>query len=517
MTEKPLIPVAQYLRMSTEHQQYSLQHQMTAIERYAESHGLAVAQTYSDAAKSGVVLKRRSGLRQLLRDVVAGSAAYKAILVYDVSRWGRFQDSDEAAHYEFLCKSAGVPVHYCAETFANDGTMPSLIMKALKRTMAAEYSRELSVKVFEGHKRLALLGFKQGGIPGFGLRRMLVDANRKPKQLLADGERKSIATDRVILVPGPSEEVQCVRDIYRMLLSERRSVYGIAGELNRRGIEYSGTSKWDYLAVSNILTHPKYAGCHVYGRTAQKLYTPSIRLARENWTVTPGAYQPIVDRATFDQAQRVLAARTINQSDDKLLEHLRALLAKKGRLSLALIQSCSYTASPTTYARRFGSLRDAYGRIGYGSPSDFGTVDLRRRTRALREELMERIRAMFPNEVKVVQRGGRWRSRLRMRNRLTIAVQVVRSVRTWKTTVRWRIDPLPKERRFVTLLARLNLENDAVQDLHIFPALGLRDRYFISLKDPWLKGAERLSSLDLFCEAVERASRTDKSSRRRTP
>jgi DNA invertase Pin-like site-specific DNA recombinase len=513
MTEKLSVPAAQYLRMSTEHQQYSLQNQIAAIQQYAQSKGFAVIQTYSDAAKSGVNLRRRAGLRELLRDVVGGVANFKAILVYDVSRWGRFQDSDEAAHYEFLCKSAGIPVHYCAETFANDGTMPSLIMKALKRTMAAEYSRELSVKVFEGHKRLALLGFKQGGIPGFGLRRLLVDANRHPKQLLADGERKSIATDRVILVPGPPDEVECVKSIYHMLLSERRSVYGIAGELNRREVRYSKASKWDYLAVWNILTHPKYAGCHVYGRTSQKLYTPSVKLPRDKWTIAPGAYEAIVDRQTFDAAQRLLEGRTINQSDERLLNSLRALLKKEGRLSLALIQSCPHTASPTTYIKRFGSLREAYRRIGYGSPSDFGAIDLRRRTRALREELMEQIRAMFPNEVEITGRGGRWRSRLRVRNRLTVAVQVARSLRTWKTTIRWRIDPLPKETRFVTLLARLNLKNDAVQDLHIFPALGLQNRYFVSLKDAWLKGAERLSDLTQFCEAAQRAGGSHKSPR----
>src|SRR5258708_1607912 len=228
MTDKSLVPAAQYLRMSTEQQQYSMQNQMAAIGHYAVNTGFDVVQTYSDTARSGVVLRKRSGLRQLLQDVVSGKAEYRAILVYDVSRWGRFQDSDEAAHYEFLCKSAGVPVHYCAETFANDGTMPSLIMKALKRTMAAEYSRELGTKVFDGQKRLATLGFKQGGVPGYGLRRMLVDGNRRPKQQLASGERKSIATDRVILVHGPADEVECVRSIYRMLLSERRSVYGIA-------------------------------------------------------------------------------------------------------------------------------------------------------------------------------------------------------------------------------------------------------------------------------------------------
>ena len=101
------VPVAQYLRMSTEHQQYSLENQSTAILEYAESHNFDIVHTYSDAAKSGVALKHRVGLRQLLQDVVAGAAPYRAILVYDVSRWGRFQDTDEAAHYEFLCKSAG--------------------------------------------------------------------------------------------------------------------------------------------------------------------------------------------------------------------------------------------------------------------------------------------------------------------------------------------------------------------------------------------------------------------------
>jgi hypothetical protein len=150
-----LLPAAQYLRMSTEHQQYSLQNQSAAIRKYADSHGCEIVQTYSDAAKSGVALKRRTGLRQLLQDVVSGNAPYRAILVYDVSRWGRFQDTDESAHYEFVCKSAGVPVHYCAETFANDGSLPSMIMKALKRTMAGEYSRELGVKVLAGQKRLA--------------------------------------------------------------------------------------------------------------------------------------------------------------------------------------------------------------------------------------------------------------------------------------------------------------------------------------------------------------------------
>lgn len=141
------IPVAQYLRMSRESQDYSMENQKAAIQEYAQRHGFAVVQTHADAGKSGLVLRRRAGLSRLLQDVVGGTPVYKAILVYDISCWGRFQDVDEAAHYEFLCRHAGIPVHYCAEQFANDGTLPASILKALKRTMAAEYSRELGVKL----------------------------------------------------------------------------------------------------------------------------------------------------------------------------------------------------------------------------------------------------------------------------------------------------------------------------------------------------------------------------------
>src|SRR5437667_3827827 len=170
-----LIPAAQYLRMSTDHQQYSLDNQADAIGRYAADHNFLVVKTYSDAAKSGLRLKNRGGLKQLLKDVVDGGLEFHTILVYDVSRWGRFQDVDEAAHYEYLCKSSGVPVHYCAEMFSNDNSMSGLIMKALKRTMAGEYSRELSVKVRAGLFRLAKLGYKLGGHAVYGLRRQLLD------------------------------------------------------------------------------------------------------------------------------------------------------------------------------------------------------------------------------------------------------------------------------------------------------------------------------------------------------
>lgn len=500
-----LIPAAQYLRMSTEHQQYSLDNQRIAIQAYAEGHGFAVVQTYTDAAKSGVVLRRRNGLRQLLQDVI-GKPQYKAILVYDVSRWGRFQDADEAAHYEFLCKSAGIPVHYCAETFVNDGTLPNMLTKALKRMMAGEYSRELGVKTLDGLKRLALLGFKQGGSAGYGLNRMLVSAERTPKVRLAPGEYKSIATDRVILVPGPIEEVECVRTIYRMFLDVKRTVYGIAQELNRRNIKYIGSSKWDYLAVHNILSHPKYAGCNVYGRTSQRLGTPSIRTPQSEWIVKPEAFLPLVDEATFRQAQRVLLGRTINKSNEQLLFALRMLLAEKGRLSLQLIKDAPDMPSPSAYRGRFGSVRRAYELIGYGHSAAFGPVDLRRRTQALREELIGKIETMFPGKVWVERRGGRWRSLLRLETGPIVSVVIAHSIGTSSKGCIWQIDPIAHERLHVSLLALLDGDNSIVQEMFLFLSMDRQTRFRVTRDDVWLKRGLPLESTSQFLEVVQTIS-----------
>lgn len=362
---KSLIQAAQYLRMSTEHQQYSLENQATAISRYAEGHGFMVARTYSDPAKRGLWLKNRHGLRALLQDVTGGNIDYKAILVYDVSRWGRFQDTDEGAHYEFLCKSAGVPIHYCAESFANDGSLPSSIMKALKRAMAGEYSRELGVKVIAGQKRLAQLGFKQGGTPGFGFRRLLVSEKRTPKQLLAHGEMKSIATDRVILVPGPAGEVEEVREIFRKYTVDRLSLNAIARDLNQRGVPSIRNKSWTHSVVATLISHPKYVGCNVFNRMTMRLGAAPAAVPPPDWVSCPRAHDAIVDTDTFALAQKVRASRTVCKTNEQLLTELRSLLAAKGKVSNKMIDDSPDMPSGRTFWYRFGGLRRACELIGY--------------------------------------------------------------------------------------------------------------------------------------------------------
>src|SRR5207244_2483001 len=96
---RSLVRAAQYLRMSTDHQEWSIEIQSAAIAVYAASHSMGIVRSYVDAGKSGVTITRRKGLQDLIRTVTRRRADFEVVLVYDISRWGRFQDVDESAHY----------------------------------------------------------------------------------------------------------------------------------------------------------------------------------------------------------------------------------------------------------------------------------------------------------------------------------------------------------------------------------------------------------------------------------
>jgi DNA invertase Pin-like site-specific DNA recombinase len=391
---RPYIPVAEYVRMSTDLQMYSPAAQAAAISDFADAHGMRVVRTYLDEAKSGLEIGRREALQQLLADVRSGSAGFEAILVYDVSRWGRFQNADEAAYYEFICTRAGIRIHYVAEPFANDGSPLSAVLKSLKRAMAAEYSRELSAKVFAGHCRLVERGFRQGGSAGYGLRRMLVGADGKPKGLLADGERKSLATDRVILVPGPKHEVSVIRSIFRDYCAGLRTG-AIASKLNARNIPNVSGRPWRRQHILAVVSSEKYAGVNVYGKTSQKLQQPRVSVPEASWVQTKHAYASIISMSTFNAAASRIRLMRRTATDEELLAPIRAVLAREGYLSNDLIEREVSLRSRQTYARRFGSLRNLYERVGFDPGGNHRYCEARRHSVAMQRDVMGDLRGML--------------------------------------------------------------------------------------------------------------------------
>ncbi len=508
----PLVPVAQYLRMSTEHQQYSLAFQSSAMKTYAEKNNLAIVQTYADPGKSGLVLKHRDGLAKLLHDVVAGGQPYKAILVYDVNRWGRFQDADESAYYEFVCKKAGIPVHYCAETFSNDGSAPSTIMKSLKRVMAAEFSRELSEKVTLAMTRMVRDGLWPGSMPGYGLRRLLASNDRAPKCQMKFGERKHFRADRTLIVPGPSEEIAIVKKIFRLYAQEKKSFLYIAGRLNALGIPRvcNGFNvRWTYQAVRQIILNEKYTGSLIWGRYTQKLRSHYRPVPKDNWIVVPNVFTPLVGRQLFEAAQSTWLRKAHQLSDEQFLERLRALLKKRGRLNARIINESSQTPSCSAYEGRFGSLDKVYELIGYKRTdtnmlrqlSHIHMLDMYR-------SMYGRLRSLFP-DLKATHQSSKARpKKLRFSTGATIVVAVCLAEKTLKGQGRWRFESRYAEvSGLPTLLCLCDESNRAIaRFVLVRNASHIHTVAMLKNDDERLKGGIRLRNLRDLRRLVDRMS-----------
>lgn len=497
----PVVRAAQYLRMSTEHQQYSMLNQEAVISTYARQHNFDVIKTYTDPGRSGLRLRNRPGLIALLQDVVAPHRDFNAVLVYDVSRWGRFQDTDESAHYEFLCKQVGVPVHYCAEQFPNDGSIPNTIMKAVKRSMAAEYSRELSARVCLGSRRVAEAGFHMGSTPGYGLRRMLLSADGKPRQLLSRGEEKSLRMERVTLVPGPPEEIAIIRLIYRLLLQDGLSQAEIIRELARRGITNHGRP-WTFYFIHTILTHPKYAGS-VWARMDGKLHSPPKRTPQQQWVIVPEAWAAIVDGDTFQRAQNTLNRRKQMKhlTEDQLLDRLRKLLKKTGQLNSFIIDTSRGVPSVGTYRTHFGSLNRALQLIGYQPPT---ARLIRERTQALRRHkrirngLIHRLVRMFPNQLA----AGPWEGHVHfVRENFNVAITICRSEH-WRPYTTWIVSPRAGQDRLVGLVCLLNDANRDVAAFFMFSGISRKQEFRVHARSAFFADGKRLRSLRGFYRAA---------------
>ena len=495
---------AAYVRMSTEHQQYSTSNQMDVIREYAKRRGLDIVKEYSDEGKSGLNIQGRDSLAQMINDVKDGAVEFSSILVYDVSRWGRFQDADESAYYEYTCRQAGVAVHYCAEQFENDGSPVSTIVKGVKRAMAGEYSRELSSKVFQGACRLIQLGFKQGGTAGFGLRRMLVDQSGQQKAVLKIGEQKSLQTDRVILVPGPDEEVTAVKWMYHSFLHDGKTECEISAELNSKGILTDFGRAWTRGTVHEVLTNEKYIGNNVYHRTSFKLKRKHVVNSPERWIRAEGAFQGIVDPQLFRRVQQIILLRSQKLSDEEMLEKLRAMLRQHGRLSGVLIDEARDLPSSAAFRHRFGSLVTAYRLIGYDPEIDYSFIEINRNLRKRHADVVKSV----VEKIQSLGAEAQWEEKtelLHVNGEVRTSIVLCRHTATNAGSSRWAIRLDASLKPDLTVAVRMAPANETVRDYYLLPGI---DMTWENLRLAEANGiycdAYRFDTLDCFFAMAER-------------
>lgn len=415
---------AQYVRMSTDRQQYSIHNQAAVIAAYAHAHNFTLVRTYKDEGESGLLIKNRAGLLQLLEDVESGQTDFGHLLVYDVSRWGRFQDVDESAHYEFMCKRAGIKIAYCAEQFDNDGSMLASIVKNIKRVMAAEYSRELSVKVYAGQCRFARLGYKPCGNVGYALVRELVDEKDRSKGVMKKGDRKYLTTDHIRVRPGDAKEIAVVRWIFERFLEVKCETV-IAWELNKAGVPTRTGKSWTRVMVGAVLRDESYIGNLIFNRRSWKLRQTRTYNPPEQWIRSEGCIEPIVDREIFLKVNKCIEERRVDLTEQEMLVRLRKTLLKEGRLSIKIINRTPGLPCVATCQTHFGSMRNLYRLLGYSPKRNYEFLDSRRLWSEQKTMLASRINAAVRKAGGRTSTGG-WTDSLRVNGTTCVSVRAAR-------------------------------------------------------------------------------------------
>jgi DNA invertase Pin-like site-specific DNA recombinase len=459
-----------YIRMSTELQVESPENQDRAIRAYAAEYGIEIIKTYADLGVSGITTEKREQFQTLIDDVEQGRNGYNIVLYLDETRWGRFVDSREAEYHRMRLERKNVLCQSCEKPLTLTSNLADRIMTLLRDESASDYCRQLSQKVWAGQCNLVTKGFRQGGVAGFGLRRMLLDETGRPKQELAMGQRKSLLTERVILMPGPDDERRMVLWIYDQFIAGS-SETEIASQLNEQGVRNHFGRPWSRGTVGEVLTNEKYVGNNLFNRTSGKMKSRAKPNPESEWVRKDRAFEPAVDMERFCTVQGIYRERNKKTSDEEMLQGLRDLYARQGRLSALIIDEADFLPPSCLFRTRFGGLLRAYRMIGYTPKRDYQYVVINQRLRALHAEIVADVVHSIENLCSRRVPIDPESCLLELNRNLFISVVISRCFTTPSGIRRWKIRFDSGLRPDITVAVRMDPHNEAILDYYILPAL----------------------------------------------
>jgi DNA invertase Pin-like site-specific DNA recombinase len=305
-----------YIRVSTEQQagesNTSLPEQRRAIVARALHLGrvLDPAAVFEDAGISGATADGRPAFMAMLAHCQANprpAHAPGAVLVLNDSRFGRFDDPEEAGHWRFVMKKLGWIVRFAEGDDMEDGIARG-VMRFIGAAQATEYRANLKRTARRAARATAAEGRWQNRAP-IGYRRLATRTDGS-QRVLEDGQLK--AADEVVrLTLGPEGEQEIIRFAFAAYRSGEYSLGRLAELLLARWPQ----KKWSRGVLNAILKNPAYTGDVVWCRRphdAAERRATRVR-DRAEWVVVPDAHPAIVDRETFGVVQARMASNRVEK------------------------------------------------------------------------------------------------------------------------------------------------------------------------------------------------------------
>lgn len=281
--------VAAYCRVSTdnEDQANSFESQQRYFRQYIERNpDWELYEIFADEGISGTNTKKRKEFNRMI--ACAKNGDFDLIITKEISRFAR--NTLDSIYYTRELKKHGVGVIFMNDninTLDGDAELRLAIMSSI----AQEESRKTSERVKWGQKRQ----MEQSVV--FGRSMLGYDV---------EGGKMTIN----------EEGAKVVRLIFHKFVNEGKGTHVIARELREEGISPMRVKEWSNTVILRVIRNEKYCGDLVQKKT----YTPDFlshekkyNRGQEEFVIIKDHHEPIISRELFDEANRILDAKSLSQ------------------------------------------------------------------------------------------------------------------------------------------------------------------------------------------------------------
>jgi site-specific DNA recombinase len=300
-----------YIRVSTEQQatdqKTSLADQRKAITQRATQVGrvLEASAVFEDAGKSGATADGRPAFMAMLAHCQANprpASNRGKIFVLNDSRFGRFDDPEDATYWRIVFKKLGWLVEFCESDDVQDPVARG-VLRFIGSAQASEYRANLKRTAKRSARSTAERGLWQQEAP-FGYRRVGTRADGATR-VLEIGQRKA-QDEESRLTQGPEQEQRAVRWMFESYAGGGLSLGALAREM---AIQFP-SRKWSRSTVGATLRNPAYTGDVIWCRRVTDKIERLERTVRDRseWVVTLDAHPPLVTRELFEAVKVRMAS-----------------------------------------------------------------------------------------------------------------------------------------------------------------------------------------------------------------
>ncbi len=275
----------------------SISNQKKLLEQHAKSLGLTNTKCYVDDGYTGTNFNR-PGFQQLLEDIEMGYIS--TVIVKDLSRLGRnYVEVGNYTESYFPDRN----IRFIAINDMVDSDEGESEIAPFKNILNEMYAKDISKKVRSSHRLRGNAG-EPLSQPPYGYMKSPEDK----KKWIVDPDAAAVVKDifKMTLEGKGAETIARILQENKVMIP---MAYWYSKGLPRGGKKtQANPHKWCKTSISKILANQEYCGDVINFKTFSKSFKNKERFEnpQENWAIFKDVHEPIFDRDTFEQVQKLI-------------------------------------------------------------------------------------------------------------------------------------------------------------------------------------------------------------------